>query len=289
MSEFNSELDDEFESFDDEDDENLEEPVSDDDDNYDDDDTTEARRSPRNQNRPNPAVTEFQTKLDAALSEVADYKKRLGDQVRINGERRKAAEAETDEWFKNADAWLQDQARTAAVIAYQQAVKDVEDRLLDKLLPEEKSDYLVEIRRNPLTPPTPQLPKITNNRQSSQNTTEDVSELVSLYEAKGVPLDKIEQTSAKAVVESAQKWLDEEKQTAIAKTERRVRDESGATRVSSGGPGVRTGRADDRKSLDRINEQLRSLRGKPGADRKATPLLRQKKVLESRLRSRRAA
>src|SRR3990167_4717555 len=137
MSEFNSELDDEFESFDDEDDENLEEPVSDDDDNYDDDDdTTEARRSPRNQYRPNPAVTELQTKLDAALSEVADYKKRLGDQVRINGERLKERDAEIDVWFDGANTWLQAEALKLHNQGYEQGKKDVENRMLDKLLPE---------------------------------------------------------------------------------------------------------------------------------------------------------
>lgn len=290
MSEFNTELEDEFESeFDDEDD-NLEELVSDDEDDQDDEETA-ARQGSRNRNRPDPTAV-LKSELAATKADLADYKKRLGDQVRISGERLKERDAELDTWFGNADTWLQTEAAKQYHAGYEQGKKDVENDLLDRLMPDEKSDYLVAERRNPRTPPQPNIPAIQNNRKQrmSQTATEDLSDIVAEFTAQGVPLDEIDQTSAKAVVSSGTKWLRESAKTEVAQTERRVRDESGATRVSSGGGGVRNGQSADQKALAEINQRLKELRGKPGADRRAPQLLKQKKTLESRINaSRRAA
>ncbi len=254
------------------------------------DDEDEEDSSPA-PSRQDPRVVQLATDLEAANAKIADLNQRLGDAVRISGERLKQRDEEINEWLEKLPEWHESEARAAHDEGFAEGVASVEDRLLDLLQAEEQAEYLKSKRLNPTKPsPRPVAPLDLKRTTAPSDATEDVKGLVQQFTALGVPLDQIEQTSAESVVKSGGKWLadtklanDERISALEARIEGKVREDSGATRVSSGAGGApRVATSNDQKRLADIDSRLKVLRGR-GDLNGATPLLKEKRDIEARL------
>lgn len=241
------------------------------------------------------SVAQLEAELVAAQKEIADYKQRLGDAIRVGGERLKAKDKEIEEWLEKIPSWHESEVEDAKREAFEEGVRSVEERLLPLLHTEEKTEYLLDQRTRPAVKVSPRkdTPQLDFTRKaSSSDATEDVHALVRQFTALGVPLDQIEQTSAEAVVKSGGKYLADQRSAAEEqarnRSESQEREDSGATRVSSGtGASPRPTASADQRRLNEVNTQLKALRGR-GLSPTASKLLAEKKTLEARLNAARA-
>jgi hypothetical protein len=256
-----------------------------------DDEEEESTGSPPPRQSNSQASQALQAEIDSYKTKVSELEDRLGNALRVHGERLKERDREIDEWLENVTRWHESEMVSARQGAFEEGARSVEKRLLPMLGPEEKADYLEDVRIKPVTvSPQPIVPLDTKRKNSTSDATEDVHALVEQFIASGVPIDRLEQTSAEAVVRSGTGYLVnrtseiEERLTALdQKLEGRVREESGATRVSSGtGGGVRLTVSGDQKRLEEIAKQLKVMRGRGNLDA-ATKLLNEKKQIEARL------
>lgn len=206
---------------------------------YEDDDDEDLEPQSRQLRRS--SENDMAAQLATVTAERDGLTKRLGDVVRKSGERTKEYRDEIEAWAENLQDYFKGEVATARTEAYNEGVRSVETRLLPLLAPEEKSEYLEDVRTSPQSV-SPREVKQLNFKTS--NTDTPVSAVVDQFQNLGVPLDQLDRTSVETVVESGTKYLtgklsslDEKVQTLETKVERRVRDESGATKVSGGGGG----------------------------------------------------
>lgn len=281
MTNLNEELLDDLES-------DEEVPYEDDEDDVEEE---ELEESPQTRQQPN-QVAQLRAKVADQEAEIADLKKRLGNATEKLGKRLQDKDREIEEWLEKINPWHEAEVQTAYRDGFEEGQRTVETRLLSRLGVEDKAAYLEEVRKaQPQASPRTVVQLDTRRQPSSSDANEDINELVQEFIEQGVPLDQLEQTSAKAVVASGTKWLrthlaqnESEEEEAPRVRETRQREESGAARVSSGGGATaRPTRSSDTKRLEQINAQLRTIRGKGNRVDEATQLLKEKKQLEARL------
>jgi hypothetical protein len=251
-------------------------------------DDTESPRRAASQPCPNCAVLQGQ---------VDDLNKRLGDNIRINGERLKEIQDEVNAWYENIRQWAENEIRVAREEAFAEGVKSVEDNLLPLLGVEEKAEYFDTVRRNPpkISPrpvqqqqPVPNRRVVDSSLSNLTDTATTVAAEVKRFTALGVPLSELDQSSAESVIETGSKWLASRTSTLeerISNLEGRLmRDATGATKVSTGAGVTRpAGTSALEKELQEINRQLAEARKRHQVDR-AAPLLKRKREIESLLR-----
>jgi hypothetical protein len=239
---------------------------------------------------------QLQAELTAAVKEIETLKTRLGDALRKGGERLKKKDEEIEEWLENIQRWQESELERVHHEAFEEGQKAVERALFPRLMSEDKAAYLEEVRLSPVKPspassPRPVQPLDTRRRSSSSDADEEaIHEMIEHFTAQGVPVDKLEQTSATAVVSSGTKYLAgqvaslAEKVSDIdSKLDSRNREASGATRVSSGASSsARPVRLNDEKRLEQIESELKRLRGR-GSMERAAPLLRERAAIRQRL------
>lgn len=228
-------------------------------------------------------VAQLKTQITELQGSVADYKKRLGNATEQLGKRLKERDDEVDGWLAKINPWHEAEMLKAHNTGFEEGVRSVEDRLLKQLGVEERAMYLEEIRRNRPAPSPHTVEQLDTRRQPRPSgANEDINDLVQEFIEQGVPLDQLEQTSAKAVVASGTRWL----KSQVAKPDEpdisstRQREENGQARVSSGtGQPQRMTKSGAQKRLEQVELELRRLKGKSHVQEKATHLLEERKRL----------
>lgn len=233
---------------------------------------------------------DLRSELDAVTAERDDLKQRLGEALRVGGQKLKDFEAEVQKWADNVQTWHDTQVEDARDKAFAEGVMSVEKRLLPLLASEEKADYLAEARLSPQTTsprePVRLDPRPARPTEDSKSLTDAVNKFVGM----GVPLDQLDQSSVGAVIESGTKAMQsrfdaiEEKLSSVEnRFERRRRDESGATRVSSGG-GSSGGRPSTQatrlqEQLDEIDNRIRIAKSSHNIDLGTRLLAERREIL----------
>jgi hypothetical protein len=287
MARKNEELDDDLE---------LEDYESDDEVTYEDDDEDleepeeeELEQSPRRNQSPN-QIAQLRATISELQAENKDLNKRLGNATEQLGKRLKAQKRENEEWLERIKVWHEAEMEAQAAEAFAEGVASVEKRLLPLLGVEEKAEYLEDARLNQVRPsPRPVQPLVTSKPQSSSDADDDINDLVEAFVAQGVPVDQLEQSSAKAVAASAAKFFKAQAEAEAEEKRQELRNRDGRARVSSGNAAQSTPRNKTAEvRLAEINKQLSQLRGRNSLSR-ATQLLNEKKQIEAQLSRRRSA
>ena len=233
---------------------------------------------------------------DAFATKVEELTHRIGEVVRISGQRNREYREEVEEWAANVQTWHAEKEAEARREAFEEGARSVEKRLLPLLDSEEKGDYLEEVRLSPVNISPREPVKLEFKPKSQEN--QGVSAVVDQFTSLGVPFDQLDRTSVESVVASGTKYLtskvaavEEKVQEVERKVESRIREATGATRVSSGGGGTTrspAGASSLQQQLDSVNEKIDKARRAHNMN--AYPeLKRQKDTIENEIRRRNAA
>lgn len=296
MPDLNDELGDNFE----EESEDLvpyEDDPEQDDEELDDNEESPRRRQAQPDSRQQLATVNRE--LDEAKAKVDDLEGRLGNALRIHGERLKERDQEIDGWLERMQPFVDGQIAEAKAAGFIEGVKETERRLLPMLGSVEKGEYATDKSLNPPEPSSPRLVQLDTRRKTSSvsDTHSEINTLVQRYVAQGVPVDQLDQTSAESVVDSGVRYfkslnvgLEDRLNSIESKLNGQQREERGATRVSSGngGPGRPAVRMSLEKQLEEVETQIAHAKRTHNIKR-GTDLLKRKSEIQQALRRRTAA
>ena len=245
------------------------------------------------ESRPQGRLDPRDAEVVSLKAQVEDLNVRLGNAVRVGGEKLKAYQDSVEDWIGNTAEWHESKLKEAYGKGFKQGAKKVEGVLLKQLSSEERADYILarEDDQEPVSPRSEQLPEFRPKVKVSDNPKDEVNTATKAFIAAGVRPDQLDHNSVEGAISSGVDAIvsgfKEQLKTLEAKVEGQLRDNSGASRVSRGG-GAAPVPARPNKQLEdelaAVNKRLTELRKLRGRVDEASGLLRRKTEIERQLR-----